>query len=72
MKGVGYLISTLSVLSLGAVAWPKAGEPSWKIYAVAVGMAASILGMALRFLAHRRQEADLAADTARSGMAASR
>ena len=72
MKGIGYLISTLSVLLLGAVAWPKAGDPSWKTYAVAAGMTASILGMALRFLAHRKQDAEVAAAKARPGVEDSR
>lgn len=72
MKGVGYLISTLSVLLLGAVAWPKTGDPSWKAVAVAAGMAASILGMALRFMAHRKQDAELKQAKARSAPDASR
>ena len=54
MKGVGYSISTMSVLVLGAVAWPGPDEPRWKAIAVVVGMAASILGMIIRYLSHRK------------------
>jgi uncharacterized membrane protein YhhN len=59
MKGLGYLISTLSVVLLGVVAWPKPDEPKWKIGLVVAGMATSILGMFLRFLSHRKQEREL-------------
>jgi hypothetical protein len=54
MKALGYLISTISVFLLGAVAWPPPGEPRWKVIAVVVGMAASIVGMGLRYLSHRK------------------
>jgi uncharacterized membrane protein YhhN len=59
MKGLGYLISTLSVVLLGTVAWPKPDEPQWKVGIVIAGMAASILGMFLRFLSHRKQAREL-------------
>ena len=54
LKAVGYLISTLSVFLLGLVAWPSPGEPRWKALAVIIGMAASIVGMAVRFMAHAK------------------
>jgi hypothetical protein len=54
LKAVGYLISTLSVFLLGLVAWPSPDEPQWKALAVLVGVGASIVGMAVRFLAHAR------------------
>ncbi len=57
MKGLGYLSSIVSVLLLGTVAWPKADEPRWKAPLLAVGMAASIFGIALRFLSHRKEQA---------------
>ena len=47
MKGLGYLVSTLSVLLLGIVAWPKPDQPHWKFVALGCGMAASICGMLL-------------------------
>ena len=54
LKAVGYLISTLSVFLLGLVAWPSPDEPRWKALAVLVGVAASITGMAVRFMAHAK------------------
>jgi len=59
VKGIGYLISTISVLFLGAVAWPKPEDPQWQAWAVAVGMATSIFGMGLRFLSHRKDRKDI-------------
>ena len=47
-KGLGYLVSIISVLFLGAVAWPKAGDPWWHLPAVVIGIATSIIGMACR------------------------
>ena len=54
MKGVGYTVSTASVLLLGAVAWPGPDEPRWKALAVVLGMGASIVGMVIRYFAHRK------------------
>jgi len=59
LKGLGYLISTISVLFLGIAAWPKIGEPQWHAWAVAFGMATAILGMGVRFVSHRRDRKDI-------------
>ena len=59
MKGIGYLISSLSVLLLGLVAW-KSDQPTWKSIALGLGMLASITGMLLRFLSHRKEQAAIA------------
>ena len=59
MKGIGYLISSVSVLLLGLVAW-KADQPTWKTAALIVGMAASIIRMVFRFLSHRKEAAAIA------------
>ncbi len=59
LKGLGYLISTVSVFFLGIVAWPAPDEPRWKAWAVAVGMATSVLGMAVRYLSHRKDREDI-------------
>ncbi len=59
MKSLGYLISVISVLMLGTVAWPKSDEPRWKAAALVIGMTASIVGMLLRYLAHRKERAAL-------------
>lgn len=60
LQGLGYLISSISVGFLGAVAWPGPDEPRWKAWAVAIGMAASVLGMGVRFLSHRRDKRNIA------------
>ena len=59
LQGLGYLISSVSVAVLGAVAWPKPDEPRWIAWAVAIGMATSILGMGLRWLSHIRDRDDI-------------
>jgi uncharacterized membrane protein YhhN len=59
LKGLGYLISTVSVFLLGIIAWPAPDEPKWKAWAVAVGMGTSVLGMGLRFLSHRKDRKDI-------------
>ena len=58
-KGLGYLTSIVSVLFLGAVAWPGPDEPRWQVAALIAGMATSILGMGFRYLAHRKQQAEI-------------
>ena len=60
LKGLGYLVSTISVVLLGLVAWPKPDEPQWKAFVLLIGMAASVAGMGLRFLSHRREKAAIA------------
>lgn len=57
--GVGYLVSIVSVFFLGAVAWPGPEDPAWHLPALVVGMAASVLGMGFRFVAHRQQQAQI-------------
>jgi len=58
-KGLGYLVSILSVFLLGAIAWPKPQDPRWHLPVLLAGMAASILGMALRYKAHLDQQREL-------------
>lgn len=59
VKGLGYLISIVSVAMLGVVAWPRPDEPQWKVSVLLAGMAASIVGMALRHLSHRKEQQQL-------------
>jgi energy-converting hydrogenase Eha subunit A len=59
LKGLGYLISTISVFFLGIVAWPAPDEPKWKAWAVAIGMATSVIGMGVRFVSHRKDRQDI-------------
>jgi len=58
-KGLGYLTSIVSVLILGAVAWPRTGEPAWHAPALIVGMATSIIGMAFRYKAHLQEQREI-------------
>ena len=58
-KGLGYLVSMLSVCLLGAIAWPKARDPAWHLPVLIVGMATSILGMAFRYKSHLDQQREL-------------
>ncbi|MFL6759351.1 hypothetical protein [Sphingomonas sp.] len=58
-KGVGYLISIVSVFFLGAIAWPKPGAPWWHLPALIFGMAASIVGMACRYKAHLDEQREI-------------
>ena len=59
LQGLGYLVSSVSVGFLGAVAWPGPDEPQWKAWAVAIGMATSVLGMGVRFMSHLRDRANI-------------
>jgi hypothetical protein len=59
LKGLGYLISAISVFFLGIVAWPKPEDPKWHAWAVAIGMATSIAGMGARYLSHRKDRKDI-------------
>ena len=65
-KGLGYLTSIVSVLILGAVAWPKTGEPAWHAPALIVGMATSIIGMAFRYKAHLQEQREIKRAEARA------
>jgi hypothetical protein len=51
-KGLGYLISIVSVFLLGAIAWPKPDAPWWHLPLLILGMATSITGMGCRYKAH--------------------
>ena len=57
MKSTGYLISTISVVLLGIVAWPKPADPPWKAVILIAGILASLLGLLLRYLAYQKEQA---------------
>lgn len=59
-KGLGYVVSIVSVFFLGAIAWPKPEDPAWHLPALIAGMALSIAGMGLRYLAHLKQQKEMA------------
>ena len=58
-KGLGYLVSILSVLLLGAIAWPEPSDPAWHQPVLIAGMVTSILGMAFRYKSHLDQQREL-------------
>lgn len=56
MKGFGYLVSTFSVLLLGAAASRVASEDPRLLLCLIAGMATSIVGMWLRYFTYKRDE----------------
>jgi hypothetical protein len=56
LKGLGYLISVVSVVLLGLGAWKSASEKPLLLACLIGGMAASVAGMALRWISHRMSE----------------
>jgi hypothetical protein len=59
-KGLGYLVSAISVILLGIVAWKSASEQPLLFACLILGMAASIIGMGLRWISHRIDQKDKA------------
>jgi len=59
-KGLGYLVSAISVVLLGIVAWKSASEQPLLFACLLLGMAASIAGMGLRWISHRISEKEKA------------
>ena len=55
-KGLGYLVSAISVALLGIVSWKSASEQPLLFACLLLGMAASIAGMGLRWISHRISE----------------
>jgi hypothetical protein len=58
-KAIGYLTSIVSVFFLGAVAWGKENPPGWYYPVLIIGMAASIVGMGFRYLAHLHEKREI-------------
>lgn len=70
LKTVGYLISTVSVLLLGIVAWKATETDATLRLCLLTGMAASIVGMFCRWLSYEiEKRADAAARSAGRGHA---
>lgn len=66
-KGLGYLVSILSVFLLAAIAWPSQQDPRWHLPVLIAGMATSICGMGFRYLAHLRQQKEMKRTKAEAG-----
>jgi hypothetical protein len=56
LKTIGYLISTVSVALLAAVAWSTIPDDPILRLALIAGVATSILGMVLRWLSYQVRE----------------
>lgn len=56
LKGLGYLVSTLSVVLLGIVAWKSASEQPLLFICLILGMLSSVTGMGLRWISHRLEQ----------------
>lgn len=56
LKTLGYSISSVSVLCLGAVSWDGAKDKPVMQLLLIVGMATSILGMVARWLSFAREQ----------------
>jgi hypothetical protein len=58
-KALGYSVSIVSVLFLGAIAWPKPEDPIWHLPVLIAGMATSIIGMGFRYKAHLDEQREI-------------
>ena len=58
-KGIGYLFSIAGVLLLGAMSVPKPDDPGWYWPALVAGVLTSLIGFALRYLAHLKQRREM-------------
>jgi hypothetical protein len=58
-KGVGYLLSIVGSLLLGAIAWPKPEDPAWHLPALIGGVGTTIAGFAVRYMAHLKQRREI-------------
>jgi hypothetical protein len=58
-KGIGYLSSIVGALLLGAQAWPKPTDPWWHLPALVAGVATTILGFIVRYMAHLQQRKEI-------------
>jgi hypothetical protein len=56
LKGLGYLVSTVSVLLLGILSWKSASAHPLLLACLVLGMLSSISGMGLRWLSHRLEQ----------------
>jgi hypothetical protein len=56
VKTLGYLISTISVVLLAIVSWPKARENPVMIACLVGGAATSMIGMFCRWLSYEIEE----------------
>ena len=58
-KGIGYLFSIVGALLLGAHGWPKPTDPWWHLPALIAGVSATIIGFAVRYVAHLKERKEI-------------
>jgi hypothetical protein len=58
-KAIGYLLSIVGALLLGALAWPKPQDPGWHLPALIGGVGTTIAGFAVRYMAHLKQRREI-------------
>ena len=56
LKGLGYLVSALSVILLGITGWKSASEHPLLFVCLILGMISSVTGMGLRWISHRLEQ----------------
>jgi len=56
IKTAGYLVSSVSVILLGAVAWKSASEKPLLLACLISGMILSVLGMICRWISYQMEE----------------
>ncbi len=58
-KGIGYLFSIVGALALGAVACFAPHAPGWYFPTLALGVATTIVGFGVRYVAHLKQKREI-------------
>ena len=58
-KGIGYLFSIAGTLALGAVSCSAPDAPAWYFPTLAVGVAVTITGFVIRYLAHLKEKREI-------------
>jgi len=56
IKSSGYLISSVSVMLLGAVSWKSASEKPVLLACLIAGMVLSVIGMIFRWVSYQMEE----------------
>lgn len=59
-KGIGYLFSIAGVLALGAAGCYAPHAPGWYFPALVIGVVTSLVGFAIRYIAHLKQKREIA------------
>lgn len=60
-KGIGYLFSIVGTLALGAAGCFAPHAPAWYFPVLGVGVITSLVGFAVRYIAHLKQQREIRA-----------